>query len=251
MSEPQQPPVPPTDPNAPTTPSFPAESFPPAPPATSSLPADPQYPSAPQPGAPQPPFGQGAPFGQTAPQPSSAQPTPQYGAPQHPNAQQPPSAQPAPQYGGPQYGAPQQPNPQQPNPQQPNAPHPGAAPYSASQLGYTGAPSAPARPAAAGDQLGRTAFIVALAALGLSLILTLSGPFLWLSDVSSYSAYNVVSGFGNLLVLAAAATALVLGLLASRRPGSKLLPGIAIGIGGAQTVGIIFGWISSLFYAFF
>lgn len=226
MSEPQQPPVPPTDPNAPSSPSFPAESYPPAPPAASPLPAEPQYPSGGQP--------------PTAPQyPSAPQYAPQHATPQQ-AAPQPPFGQPAPQ---PPYG--------QPTPQHPNAPHPGAAPYAATQPNYASAPSAPARPKEAGDPLGRTAFIIALAALGVALITTLSGPFLWLSSVNTYSTYGVVGGFVNLLVLAGAATALILGLLAARRPGSKLLPGIAIGIGGAQVASIVVSWISTLFYSFF
>jgi hypothetical protein len=188
----------------------PQQQFPSAPPAASALPADPQYPAAP-------------PYGQQAPQQAPA-----YGQPQ---AQ--PYGQAAPQ------GA---------------YPHPGAAPYAATQQPAYGASPAPARAAGSSNTLARVAFIIALAVAAIGALQVLIQPFL-LSSIGYYSGYGD-GGYGiftllfGVVTFLASAAALVLGLIAVRRPGGQVFAGVAIGVGGVQLLGIVLGWISSLFYAF-
>jgi len=188
----------------------PQQQFPSAPPAASALPADPQYPAAP-------------PYGQQAPQQAPA-----YGQPQ---AQ--PYGQAAPQGG---------------------YPHPGAASYAAAQQPAYGASPAPARAAGSSNTLARVAFIIALAVAAIGALQVLIQPFL-LSSIGYYSGYGD-GGYGiftllfGVVTFLASAAALVLGLIAVRRPGGQVFAGVAIGVGGVQLLGIILGWISSLFYAF-
>ncbi|WP_336641608.1 hypothetical protein [Microbacterium sp. USHLN272] len=188
----------------------PQQQFPSAPPAASALPADPQYPAAP-------------PYGQQAPQQAPA-----YGQQQ---AQ--PYGQAAPQ------GA---------------YPHPGAASYAATQQPAYGASPAPARAAGSSNTLARVAFIIALAVAAIGALQVLIQPFL-LSSIGYYSGYGD-GGYGiftllfGVVTFLASAAALVLGLIAVRRPGGQVFAGVAIGVGGVQLLGIILGWISSLFYAF-
>lgn len=188
----------------------PQQQFPSAPPAASALPADPQYPAA-------PPYGQQA-----------TQQAPAYGQPQ---AQ--PYGQAAPQ------GA---------------YPHPGAASYAATQQPAYGASPAPARAAGSSNALARVAFIIALAVAAIGALQVLIQPFL-LSSIGYYSGYGD-GGYGiftllfGVVTFLASAAALVLGLIAVRRPGGQVFAGVAIGVGGVQLLGIILGWISSLFYAF-
>ncbi|MFF7293975.1 hypothetical protein ACFY9N_15720 [Microbacterium sp. NPDC008134] len=226
MSDPQLPPVPPTAPNGNSTnpPQPPQQQqFASAPPAASALPANPQYPVAPPYGTPQPPYGQQAP-----------QQAPAYGQPQ---------AQPQPQ----PYG--------QQTPQQSAYAHPGAAPYASTQQqpAYGAAP-ATTRPAGSTNTLARVAFIIALAVAAIGALQVLIQPFL-LSSIGYYSTYGD-GGYGVFTLLfgivsfLASAAALVLGLIAVRRPGGQVFAGIAIGVGGVQLLGIVLGWISSLFYAF-
>ncbi|MFK0403127.1 hypothetical protein ACIQTT_12405 [Microbacterium sp. NPDC090225] len=222
MSDPQLPPVPPTPPNGNATNPPQQPQFPSAPPAASALPADPQYPAAPAYGTPQQTAPQ-PPYGQQAPQPQQA-----YGQPQ---------AQP--------YG--------QAAPQGAYA-HPGAAPYAATQQPAYGANPAPARPAGSTNALARVAFIIALAVAAIGALQVLIQPFL-LSSIGYYSGYGD-GGYGiftllfGVVTFLASAAALVLGLIAVRRPGGQVFAGVAIGVGGVQLLGIILGWISSLFYAF-
>lgn len=188
----------------------PQQQFPSAPPAASALPADPQYPAAP-------------PYGQQAPQQAPA-----YGQQQ---AQ--PYGQAAPQ------GA---------------YPHPGAASYAATQQPAYGASPAPARAAGSSNTLARVAFIIALAVAAIGALQVLIQPFL-LSSIGYYSGYGD-GGYGiftllfGVVTFLASAAALVLGLIAVRRPGGQVFAGVAIGVGGVQLLGIVLGWISSLFYAF-
>lgn len=220
MSDPQLPPVPPPAPNGnPTHP--PQQQFPSAPPAASALPADPQYPAAPPYGTPQPPYGQQAPQ-QQAPQ----QQAPQQQAPQYPGTSTSQSAY----------------------------PHPGAAAYGSAQQPAYGAGPAPTRPAGSSNTLARVAFIIALAVAAIGALQVLIQPFL-LSSIGYYSGYGD-GGYGiftllfGVVTFLASAAALVLGLIAVRRPGSQVFAGVAIGVGGVQLLGIVLAWISSLFYAF-
>jgi len=111
---------------------------------------------------------------------------------------------------------------------------------------YPGSPISPAT--SAGTPLGRLAFIVALGALGIALIVTIAYPVIirTLADTSSIGAFGAI---GNGLVLIVAIVALILGLMAVRRPAQQVLAGIAIGISAAQITGILVAWISNLFYA--
>lgn len=227
MSDPQLPPVPPTPPAGDAS-NPPQAPFPSAPPAASALPADPQYPAAPPYGTPQPPFGQQAP--QQAPY--AQQPA----APQH---QQP--AQPA-QQG---YGQPQaQPSGQQ-TPQYPGA----SAPYG----GYTqpsyGSAATRVGPAGSTNTLARAAFIIALAVAAIGALQVLIQPFL-ISSIGYYGGYGAVTLLFGIFSFLASAAALVLGLIAVRRPGGQVFAGIAIGVGAVQLLGVVLGWISSLFYGF-
>lgn len=234
MSDPQLPPVPPTAPNGNSTnPPQPPQpqSFTSAPPAASALPANPQHPDAPPYGAPQ----------QTAPQPPYGQQAPQQGPQQgygQPQAQ--PYGQQAPQYPGssaPQSGYAQ----------------PGAGSYPGQQPSY-GATATSSRPAGSTNTLARVAFIIALAVAAIGALQVLIQPFL-LSSIGYYSGYGA-GGYGvfsllfGIVTFLASAAALVLGLIAVRRQGGQVFAGIAIGVGGVQLLGIILGWISSLFYAF-
>ncbi|WP_431075273.1 hypothetical protein [Microbacterium phyllosphaerae] len=122
-------------------------------------------------------------------------------------------------------------------------PQPGQ-PYGGQQ--YPGSP--PSSATSAGAPLGRLAFIVALAALGIALLVTIAYPVIirMLADPSSIGAFGAI---GNGLVLIVAIVALILGLMSVRRPGQQVLAGIAIGISAAQITGILVAWVSNLFYA--
>jgi len=127
---------------------------------------------------------------------------------------------------------------QQYSPQHPydSRPHPGQPP-----LGQ--------RPAAStGHALGRLAFIIALASLAIGLIITLAYPVI-IRAIAESSAIGAFGAIGNGLALIVAVVALILGLMAVRRPGSQVLAGIAIGIAGAQIAGIVISWMSNLFFA--
>ncbi len=63
-----------------------------------------------------------------------------------------------------------------------------------------------------------------------------------------YEGLGVLGFVVNLLGFLAAAAALTLGLISLRRTDSRLLAGIAIGVGGAQVVGVLVGWLNSLVY---
>ncbi|KQR40273.1 hypothetical protein [Microbacterium sp. Leaf159] len=164
--------------------------------------------------------------------------------PQQPPAQPygtPPQGQGQP--ASPQYSA-QQHSAQQYSPQQNPAPQNPAQPYA--RQPYPGSSSS--SPASTGASLGRLAFIVALGALGIALLVTIAYPVIirTLADPSSIGAFGAI---GNGLVLIVAIVALILGLMSVRRPGQQVLAGIAIGISAAQITGILVAWVSNLFYA--
>lgn len=106
-------------------------------------------------------------------------------------------------------------------------------------------PQYPQSPAQSGGSLGRVAFIVALVSLAIGLLVTLSFPLLARS-VTDYSLIGVVSAIGNAIVLIASVVALILGLMAVRRPGQQILAGIAIGIGASSIIGILVSWGANL-----
>lgn len=140
-------------------------------------------------------------------------------------------------------------------PQQQPAQYPGQT-YPPQQQSpyYAGTPQYPATPAAAPPApsasagTGRLAFILALASLGLGLLTTVSYPliFRWFYDSAAIGAFGAIA---NGLIFVVALAGLLLGVVAARRPGTKLLPGIAIGITASQLAGILVSWVSNLFYA--
>lgn len=129
----------------------------------------------------------------------------------------------------------------------PQAAAPGFAP------GYGPAGGVPlygaSTPRTAGDRLGRAAFIVALVTLAIDLFLILARPFVYMAD-RNYELIELIEGASGVLTFLGYAAALVLGLIATRRPGSRLLAGIAVGVSGAGLLTIVLSWLSSNFYGF-
>ncbi|WP_447913918.1 hypothetical protein [Microbacterium phyllosphaerae] len=197
-------------------------------------------------GAPGQPHSQpGLPYG--APGQPHSQPGLPYGAPGQPHS---PPGQPYAQPGQP-YSQPGQPysQPGQPHTQpgqpysQPGQPHtqPGQ-PYGAPAQPYT--PARSGRPGA----LGRTAFLVAVVGVAIGLLFQLVTPLLYMSI--GFGVVDFLSNLVNLLVLAVAATGLVLGIIALRRPAPHLLAAIAVGVAGSTVVGTLVSWVSNVFYYF-
>jgi hypothetical protein len=143
-------------------------------------------------------------------------------------------------------GAPGQPVWPQGAPMQP-APFPGPAPGSI-QPPSPNSTSSAAAPTGA-NPLGRVAFILALVAVGIALLLTLSFPFLVRSGNGGF-LINLTNTVGNFIVFAVAVAALVLGLLAVKRSSQPILAGVAIGIAVSEVAGIVFFWASTLLYPF-
>ncbi|WP_230109540.1 hypothetical protein [Microbacterium foliorum] len=173
------------------------------------------------------PHGAPSQFSTAAPQPPAG--------PTHPSAGAPHSG--APHSGAPHSGAPYP------------GTHPGAPPRSSGT--YADAQPRSARPDAAsasGGSLGRVAFIVALAALGIGLLVTLSFPVA-VRLLDDASAVGVFGAIGNLVVLVAAVVAVILGLMSVRRPGQQILAGIAIGISASAIATIVISWASNLVFA--
>lgn len=165
------------------------------------------------------------------PQRPSGPPAPHLPAsPQYPTTSQYPAA--------PQHSAASQypPAPQNPAPQYPPATRP---PH-----------GAPQHPADTGNPLGRVAFLIAVIAFAVNLVISLTAPFAYFA-ADGYGWYNALSGLVGVVSLVAYVLAFILGLVAVRRPGPHLLAGIAIGIAGVGAIGMATTWMSSLFYQFF
>lgn len=163
------------------------------------------------------------------PQRPSDPPAPHLSAsPQYPTTSQNPAA--------PQNPSPQYPAPQYPAPQYPPAPLPSYG--------------APQHPADTGNPLGRVAFLIAVIAFAVNLVISLTAPFAYFA-ADGYGWYNALSGLVGVVSLVAYVLAFILGLVAVRRPGPHLLAGIAIGIAGVGAIGMATTWMSSLFYQFF
>lgn len=190
-----------------------------------------------------------------------SQPGPPYGAPGQPHSQPgQPYAQPGQPHSQPgqPYSQPGQPyvHPGQPH-SQPGQPHsqPGQ-PYSQPGQPYIqpgqpyGAPAQPYAPGQSGrpGTLGRTAFLVAVVGVAIGLLFQLVTPLLYMSI--GFGVVDFLSNLVNLLVLAVAATGLVLGIIALRRPAPHLLAAIAVGVAGSTVVGTLVSWVSNVFYYF-
>lgn len=194
--------------------------------------SEPQQPSVP------PPYGQPTPQPQAAPQLPSAQPYPPQQYPPQPYPPHQPAG--APQ-GLPSTAAPYPPSAQPLGSQQSAAPSYAAAGY----------PAYAPKPAASAQALGRTALIIALVTFGIGLLATFLFPILYSTVGYSYNlSYSLFNGVASFLTIAGSAAALILGLIAIRRPGSPVLAGIAIGLAASEIAGTVVSWISSLFYAF-
>ncbi|MBO9625727.1 MAG: hypothetical protein J7484_05055 [Microbacterium sp.] len=165
-----------------------------------------------------PPQPTGAPAPQHVPAPQHA-PTPQgSGAPQYPAA---------PAYGAPQY---------------PAAPAYGAP---AAQYGAAGA-NVPYGPTASGDTLGRTAFLIAIIAVGIGFLWSLATPFVIRSG--NYDVVESVSNVSSILLVLAGAAALVTAIIALRRPAPHLMAAIAVGLAGSTLAGRLVSWLVGLVY---
>ncbi|MER7447143.1 hypothetical protein [Microbacterium sp. NPDC097977] len=172
-----------------------------------------------------------------APQPGQpyTQPGQPYAQPGQPHAQ---PGQPYTQPGQP-YAQPGQPYAQ---PGQPYA-QPGQ-PYRTSAASGTpyGASSS-----AAGNPLGRLAFVVTVVSVAVGLVWQLLLPMLYASV--GFGVMGALQSVPSFLVLVGAATGLVLGITALRRPAPHLLAAIAVGIAANTVIGTVVSFIASLFYS--
>ncbi|WP_067195690.1 hypothetical protein [Microbacterium sp. XT11] len=148
-----------------------------------------------------------------------------------------PPAQPS---GTPGQGTPGYPQPSgAPGQDAPGYPQPsGTSPY--------GSPAPAPQP---GNPLGRVAFLIAVIAFALGALVNLITPFLFASG--NYDVADSLSTVVNILVLLGEVAALVLGLIALRRPEPRLLAAIAVGIAGAGVVIRLLGWASTLLWYVF
>ncbi|MDF2561085.1 MAG: hypothetical protein K0R99_2531 [Microbacterium sp.] len=111
-------------------------------------------------------------------------------------------------------------------------------------------PAAPRVPSAsAGNGLGRTAFVIAVVTLAVNLLSSIVRLLIYTSDFGYGSAYAIDDAIG-VISFFTYVVALVLGIIAARRPGPRLLAGIAIGIAGAGALGMIFSWVGIAFLRF-
>ncbi|UPL10280.1 hypothetical protein [Microbacterium sufflavum] len=209
-------------------PQQPAESAPVPPAPTPPLTAEPRYPAAPPPGYPSsaPSFPHPA-ASPAAPASTTAAPAAP-GATANPYATAPSAAPDGTPY----------------PPAYPTAVTPGGPGYPQFPVG-----TPPRTAADRGSSLGRVAFIVAVVVFALDLLLILGRPFLYMGD-RGYSLIGFVEGASSVVGFLGYAVALVLGIVAARRPGSRLFAGIAIGISGAGLLGIVTVWLASMFYRF-
>lgn len=111
-------------------------------------------------------------------------------------------------------------------------------------------PAGAPAPRTPGSGLGRAAFIVAAVTLAIDLVLILVRPFVYMSD-RTYSLIGAIELASGILTFLGYAAALVLGLIAARRPGPRLLAGIAIGVSGAGLLMLAVSGLSTNFYRFF
>ncbi len=143
-----------------------------------------------------------------------------------------------------------QPGPAQPPAAQPYGSPPAAQPYGSPPAAQPYGSPAP-RPAGAGNGLGRTALLVAVITMAVTLLMSLMLPLVYRAADFDGMLLEMYSGAMGLIGIAGSVVALILGILALRRPGSPLLAGIAIGIAGSSILGTVISWMSSLFFRFF
>ncbi|GAA1228844.1 hypothetical protein GCM10009588_01800 [Microbacterium phyllosphaerae] len=197
---------------------------------THHLPQGQQFPPAPQPGQPYSAPGQQY--------QNTGQPYPPTSQPAQPSDRPSQSAQPGQPYAQPgqPYAQPGQPYAQ---PGQPyGTPHPTAG---------SGTPGSPK----GANPLGRTAFLVAVLSVGFGLVSQLLLQFLYANSIIDWIAMGAVPSILNFLVFVGAATGIVLGIAALRRPAPHLLAAIAIGLAVNTVLGTLASGLSSVFYNFF
>ena len=119
---------------------------------------------------------------------------------------------------------------------QPYPPTGGAVPYPAT------APGASARN---GNPLGRVAFIIAVATFVISFIPTFARPFFY-SMSYGFDTGLLIDNVIGVIAFIAYAVALVLGVIAARRPAPHLLAGIAIGVAGTGVLGFVSAFVGMI-----
>ena len=119
---------------------------------------------------------------------------------------------------------------------QPYPPTGGAVPYPAA------APGASARN---GNPLGRVAFIIAVATFVISFIPTFARPFFY-SMSYGFDTGLLIDNVIGVIAFLAYAVALVLGVVAARRPAPHLLAGIAIGVAGTGVLGYVSAFVGMI-----
>ncbi|WP_226530934.1 hypothetical protein [Microbacterium paraoxydans] len=141
--------------------------------------------------------------------------------------------------------APQYPTAAQGYPSTP--PYPAVAP---GPQGYPMAASAAPAPRRESNPLARAAFIIAVATFAINLFGSIARPFVYSGD----GGYEFMLAFDNgigILSFFLYVVALILGLIAVRRAGSRLLTGMAIGIAAVGAIGFLFTSIAFTLLRFF
>ncbi len=113
-------------------------------------------------------------------------------------------------------------------PQQPQSPVPTPSPYAAAPVD------------AARNPLGVASFACGLAAVVLGAVSQIA--MVGFVRAGGYQLYAVVSGALSVILLILGIAALVLGLVAAQRPGSRLRAGMGMGIGIAVCVSVLAGF---------
>lgn len=151
-----------------------------------------------------------------------------------------------PQYPTPQYPTPQYPTTPQAYPASPQA-YPTAPP---SPQAYPMAPSVAPVPARESNPLGRAAFLIAVVTFAINLFGSIARPFVY-SGIGGYEFMVAFDSGIGILSFFVYGVALVLGLIALRRAGSKLLTGMAIGIAGVGAIGFVVNSIAITLLQYF
>ncbi|CAH0256992.1 hypothetical protein SRABI44_03344 [Microbacterium foliorum] len=88
---------------------------------------------------------------------------------------------------------------------------------------------------------------MSVVSVAVGLVSQLLAPLLYASV--GVGVTSAVQGVLSLLVFAGAATGLVLGIIALRRPAPRLLAAIAVGVAAHSVLGTAVSFIASLFYS--
>ncbi|MBP2376685.1 hypothetical protein JOF42_000180 [Microbacterium phyllosphaerae] len=92
---------------------------------------------------------------------------------------------------------------------------------------------------------------MAVLSVGFGLVSQLLLQFLYANSIIDWIAMGAVPSILNFLVFVGAATGIVLGIAALRRPAPHLLAAIAIGLAVNTVLGTLASGLSSVFYNFF